>query len=222
MVFAAAANLCMVVRVAPVAGRGDGGVLRQHYAAHHAAGQSVDAECHDHARKVEQRRFDAVDRTRCTRFLARRSDELKVGDMHVTGTRPHQFLRGHYRVGEPQRRSFTRAMNDDDAPPRTAPLTGRVAHGYSSCRRRRVDCSSSRLAGARQLRTSKGCAFTAGVSGRQVSSRATDAQQKTAKTPSTGRHPAGWWNGMSREVLNQHEELVAVYLILTLVRRAER
>ncbi len=145
-------------------------------------------------------------------------DELHVGDAHVTGTRLIT-LDDVVRFADLSGDHFYAHMNDDEA--RTnGVFTGRVAHGYfivSAAAGLFVDPALGPVLanyGMNNLR------FTKPVyPGDTIQVRLT-VKQKTAKDTLEGAIPQGVveWDV---DVVNQHEESVAVYSILTLVRRSE-
>ncbi len=144
-------------------------------------------------------------------------DELDIGDTLVTGTRTIT-LDDVIKFAELSGDKFYAHMNDDDA--RTnGVFTGRVAHGYfivSAAAGLFVDPELGPVLanyGMENLR------FTKPVyPGDTIHVRLT-VKQKTAKQPREEEIPQGVveWDV---EVLNQDNEAVAVYSILTLVRRS--
>ncbi len=145
-------------------------------------------------------------------------DELHVGDTLVTGSRTIT-LDDIVRFAELSGDKFYAHMNDDDA--RTnGVFEGRVAHGYfivSAAAGLFVDPALGPVLanyGMEKLR------FTKPVyPGDTIHVRLT-VKQKTAKDTPEGAIPQGVveWDV---EVRNQHDEAVAVYSILTLVRRSD-
>ena len=144
-------------------------------------------------------------------------DELQVGDTLITGTRSIS-LDDIERFAELSGDTFYAHMNDDDA--RTnGVFEGRVAHGYfivSAAAGLFVDPALGPVLanyGLEKLR------FTKPVyPGDTIQVRLT-VKQKTAKDTPDGGIPQGVveWDV---EVINQNQEAVAVYSILTLVRRS--
>ena len=144
-------------------------------------------------------------------------DELQVGDTLITGTRSIS-LDDIERFAELSGDTFYAHMNDDDA--RTnGVFEGRVAHGYfivSAAAGLFVDPALGPVLanyGLEKLR------FTKPVyPGDTIHVRLT-VKQKTAKDTPDGGIPQGVveWDV---EVINQNQEAVAVYSILTLVRRS--
>ncbi len=146
-------------------------------------------------------------------------DELEIGDTLVTGTRTIT-LDDIVKFAELSGDKFYAHMNDEEA--RTnGVFTGRVAHGYfvvSAAAGLFVDPELGPVLanyGMENLR------FTKPVyPGDTIHVRLT-VKQKTAKQPREGEIPQGVveWDV---EVRNQDDEAVAVYSILTLVRRSEQ
>ena len=144
-------------------------------------------------------------------------DELQVGDTLITGTRSIS-LDDIERFAELSGDTFYAHMSDDDA--RTnGVFEGRVAHGYfivSAAAGLFVDPALGPVLanyGLEKLR------FTKPVyPGDTIHVRLT-VKQKTAKDTPDGGIPQGVveWDV---EVINQNQEAVAVYSILTLVRRS--
>ncbi len=145
-------------------------------------------------------------------------DELQVGDTLITGTR-HITLDDVVRFAELSGDKFYAHMNDEEARSNGV-FEGRVAHGYfivSAAAGLFVDPALGPVLanyGLEKLR------FTKPVyPGDAIHVRLT-VKQKTAKDTPEGGIPQGVveWDV---EVRNQHDEAVAVYSILTLVRRSE-
>jgi oxepin-CoA hydrolase/3-oxo-5,6-dehydrosuberyl-CoA semialdehyde dehydrogenase len=144
-------------------------------------------------------------------------DELQVGDMHITGTRLIT-LDDIAAFANLSGDKFYAHMNDDEARSNGV-FTGRVAHGYfivSAAAGLFVEPTLGPVLANYGL---EGLRFTKPVyPGDSIHVRLA-VKQKTAKDTPEGGIPQGVveWDV---EVLNQHEEPVAVYSILTLVRRA--
>lgn len=145
-------------------------------------------------------------------------DELHVGDTLITGTR-HITLDDVVKFAELSGDRFYAHMNDEEARSNGV-FEGRVAHGYfivSAAAGLFVDPALGPVLanyGLEKLR------FTKPVyPGDTIHVRLT-VKQKTAKDTPEGTIPQGVveWDV---EVRNQHDEPVAVYSILTLVRRSE-
>ncbi len=143
-------------------------------------------------------------------------DELEIGDTLVTGTRTIT-LDDVVSFAELSGDKFYAHMNDDDARSNGV-FTGRVAHGYfvvSAAAGLFVDPELGPVLANYGLENLR---FTKPVyPGDTIHVRLT-VKQKTAKQPREGEIPQGVveWDV---EVRNQDEEPVAVYSILTLVRR---
>lgn len=146
-------------------------------------------------------------------------DQLLVGDTHVTGTRLIT-LDDIVAFANLSGDKFYAHMNDEDARSNGV-FTGRVAHGYfivSAAAGLFVDPAPGPVLanyGMNNLR------FTKPVYPGDAIHVILTVKQKTAKdTPPDGGIPQGVveWDV---EVMNQENEAVAVYSILTLVRRSE-
>ncbi len=144
-------------------------------------------------------------------------DELEIGDTLVTGTRTIT-LDDVVQFAELSGDKFYAHMNDDDARSNGV-FTGRVAHGYfivSAAAGLFVDPELGPVLANYGLENLR---FTKPVyPGDTIHVRLT-VKQKTAKAPREEEVPQGVveWDV---EVRNQDAEPVAVYSILTLVRRA--
>lgn len=144
-------------------------------------------------------------------------DELAVGDTIVTGTR-EITLDDVVKFAELSGDKFYAHMNDEEARSNGV-FTGRVAHGYfivSAAAGLFVDPALGPVLanyGMENLR------FTKPVYPGDTIKVQLTVKQKTAKPPREGEIPQGVveWDV---EVRNQDDEPVAVYSILTLVRRA--
>lgn len=144
-------------------------------------------------------------------------DELEIGDTLVTGTRTIT-LGDIVEFAELSGDKFYAHMNDDDARSNGV-FTGRVAHGYfivSAAAGLFVDPELGPVLanyGMENLR------FTKPVYPGDTIRVQLTVKQKTAKMPRDGEIPQGVveWDV---EVQNQDAEPVAVYSILTLVRRS--
>ena len=145
-------------------------------------------------------------------------DELLVGDTHVTGTRLIT-LDDVVKFAELSGDRFYAHMSDEDAKTNGV-FTGRVAHGYfivSAAAGLFVDPAVGPVLanyGMNNLR------FTKPVYPGDTIHVVLTVKQKTARDTPEGGIPQGVveWDV---EVLNQDNEAVAVYSILTLVRRSE-
>ena len=146
-------------------------------------------------------------------------DQLLVGDTHITGTRLIT-LDDIVAFANLSGDKFYAHMNDEDARSNGV-FTGRVAHGYfivSAAAGLFVDPALGPVLanyGMNNLR------FTKPVYPGDTIHVVLTVKQRTAKdTPPDGGIPQGVveWDV---EVMNQENEAVAVYSILTLVRRAE-
>ena len=146
-------------------------------------------------------------------------DQLLVGDTHVTGTRLIT-LDDIVAFANLSGDKFYAHMNDEDARSNGV-FTGRVAHGYfivSAAAGLFVDPAPGPVLanyGMNNLR------FTKPVYPGDTIHVILTVKQKTAKdTPPDGGIPQGVveWDV---EVMNQENEAVALYSILTLVRRSE-
>jgi oxepin-CoA hydrolase/3-oxo-5,6-dehydrosuberyl-CoA semialdehyde dehydrogenase len=144
-------------------------------------------------------------------------DELAIGDTLVTGTRTIT-LDDIVKFAELSGDKFYAHMNDDEARSNGV-FTGRVAHGYfivSAAAGLFVDPELGPVLanyGMENLR------FTKPVYPGDTIRVQLTVKQKTAKQPREGEIPQGVveWDV---EVQNQDAEPVAVYSILTLVRRS--
>ncbi len=159
----------------------------------------------------------AAQRTDATHPFRKTFDELEIGDTLLTATRTIT-LDDIVKFAELSGDKFYAHMSDEEA--RTNGIfEGRVAHGYfivsAAAGLFVVPALGPVLAnyGLERLR------FTKPVyPGDTIQVRLT-VKQKTAKEPREGEIPQGVveWDV---EVKNQHDEAVALYSILTLVRRA--
>jgi oxepin-CoA hydrolase / 3-oxo-5,6-dehydrosuberyl-CoA semialdehyde dehydrogenase len=160
----------------------------------------------------------AAERTDAVHPFRKNFDELQIGDTLLTGTRTIT-LEDIVKFAELSGDTFYAHMNDDEA--RTNGIfEGRVAHGYfivSAAAGLFVEPTLGPVLANYGLENLR---FTKPVyPGDTIRVRLT-VKQKTAKdTPESGI-PQGVveWDV---EVLNQHDEAVALYSILTLVRRAQ-
>ncbi|MGH7655172.1 MAG: phenylacetic acid degradation bifunctional protein PaaZ [Gemmatimonadaceae bacterium] len=159
----------------------------------------------------------AAQKTGGSHLFRRYFDELEVGDTLVTGTR-EITLDDVVKFAELSGDKFYAHMSDDDA--RKGIFERRVAHGYfivSAAAGLFVDPSFGPVLANYGL---EGLRFTKPVyPGDTIHVRLT-CKQKTAKETPEGGIPQGVvaWDV---EVQNQNDEPVAVYTILTLVRRKE-
>jgi oxepin-CoA hydrolase/3-oxo-5,6-dehydrosuberyl-CoA semialdehyde dehydrogenase len=159
----------------------------------------------------------AAQKTGGLHLFRRYFDELEVGDTLVTGTR-EITLEDVVKFAELSGDKFYAHMSDDDA--RKGIFERRVAHGYfivSAAAGLFVDPAFGPVLANYGL---EGLRFTKPVyPGDTIHVRLT-CKQKTAKETPEGGIPQGVvaWDV---EVRNQNDEPVAVYTILTLVRRKE-
>lgn len=159
----------------------------------------------------------ATERTDAVHPFRKTFDELQIGDTLLTGTRTIT-LEDIVKFAELSGDTFYAHMNDEEA--RTNGIfEGRVAHGYfivSAAAGLFVEPALGPVLANYGLENLR---FTKPVyPGDTIRVRLT-VKQKTAKdTPESGI-PQGVveWDV---EVLNQHDEAVALYSILTLVRRS--
>ena len=159
----------------------------------------------------------AAQKTGGTHLFRRYFDELQVGDTLITGSR-EITLEDVVKFAELSGDMFYAHMNDDEA--RKGIFERRVAHGYfivSAAAGLFVDPAFGPVLANYGL---EGLRFTKPVyPGDSIHVRLT-CKQKTAKETPDGGIPQGVvaWDV---EVKNQNDEPVAVYTILTLVRRKE-
>ncbi len=143
-------------------------------------------------------------------------DELEVGDTIITGTRTIT-LEDVVKFAELSGDKFYAHMNDEEARSNGV-FTGRVAHGYfivSAAAGLFVDPALGPVLANYGLENLR---FTKPVYPGDTIKVQLTVKRKTAKDPREGEIPQGVveWDV---EVRNQDEEPVAVYSILTLVRR---